>query len=234
MQIFEHKLNLYLYSFMARSNSYKKIKQIKNQLVVMSRIDFEIANRVYERLLLLGMDDEEVSFLLGKRNKYVFDILDPTEKNKFKTEQLDYLPTILKTSIQGLIPKKETSSEEIKIHASKTVYDHKMVYQFSEIKENGDETKPVIWTKRLKIGTPREVHTEVHHAVLKIYENGGFDVPRSALELFIEIENKLDSSFSPSDLQKSLSVLMTAKGKFQLIKRLNKKARYYYVKKTGE
>lgn len=214
---------------MPRSKSYKKTKQIKNQLVVMSRIDFEIAKRVYERLLLLGMDDEEVSFLLGKRNKYVFDILDPTEKNKFKTEQLDYLPTILKTSIQELVPEKENLSEQIKIYATKTVYDHKMVYQFSEIKENGDETKSITWTKRLKTCAPREIHTEVHYAVLKIYENGGFDIPRSALELFIEIENRLDSPFSPSDLQKSLSVLMTAKGKFQLIKRLNKKARYYYV-----
>jgi hypothetical protein len=216
---------------MTKSKSHKKTKQIKNQLVVMSRIDSEIAKGVYLRLLFLGMDDEELSFLLGKRNKYVFDILDPTEKNKFKTEQLDYLPTILRTSIQELVPKKANLSEEIKIQASKTVYDHKIVYQFSEVKENGDEAKPVVWTKKLKIGV-QKVHTAVHQAVLEIYENGGFDTPRSALDLFIEIEKDLSSPFSPRDLQKSLSVLMTAKGKFQFIKRLNKNARYYYVKRS--
>lgn len=147
---------------MSRTKSYKKKKHIENQLVVMSRIDFEIAKRVYERILDLGMDDEEVSFLMGKRNKYVFDILDPTEKDKFKTEQLDYLPTILKTSIQSLVP----------------------------------------------------------------------DRHRSALELYQKSENHFgEGAFYPSDLQKCLSVLMTAKGSHQLLKRVNVKARYYYVGK---
>ena len=216
---------------MSKSKSYKKIKHIDNQLVVMSRIDFEIAKRVYERALTLGMDDEEVSFLLGKRNKYVFDILDPTEKNKFKTEQLDYLPTILRTSIRELIPNDKGLHEEIKIMASKTVYDHKIVYQFTEL--DVKKPQPVVWTKKLETGTIRKVHDALHQCIMEFYEDGGFKNPVSSLEMFLNMEKILgQNSFAPSDLQKSLSVLMTAKGKLQLVKRVNINARYYYVEKA--
>lgn len=216
---------------MSKPKSYKKTKHIDNQLVVMSRIDFEIAKRVYERALALGMNDEEVSFLLGKRNKYVFDILDPTEKNKFKTEQLDYLPTILKTSIHELIPNYKGLHEEIKIMASKTVYDHKIVYQFTEL--DIEDPQPVVWTKKLKAGTIRKVQDDLHKRIMKFYESGGFKNPISSLALFLNTQKNLgQDSFSPSDLQKSLSVLMTAKGKLQLLKRVIINARYYYVEKA--
>lgn len=215
---------------MSKSKSYKKTKHLDNQLVVMSRIDFEIAKRVYQRALALGMNDEEVSFLLGKRNKYVFDILDPTEKNKFKTEQLDYLPTILKTSIRELIPSDRGLHEEIKIMASKTVYEHKIVYQFTEL--DVEDPQPVVWTKKLKTGSIKKVHEALHEWIMNFYENGGFKHPISSLKLFLELQKNLDQdSFSPSDLQKSLSTLMTAKGKLQLVKRVNINARYYYVEK---
>lgn len=215
---------------MSKSKSNKKIKHISNQLVVMSRIDFEIAKRVYERALALGINDEEVSFLLGKRNKYVFDILDPTEKNKFKTEQLDYLPTILRTSIRELIPTDRGLHEEIKIMASKTVYDHKIVYQFTEL--DVETPQPVVWTKKLKTGSIRKVHEVLHQYIIEFYENGGFKHPISSLALYIAAQEQLQQdSFSPTELQKSLSVLMTAKGKLQLIKRVNINARYYYVEK---
>lgn len=222
---------MYLYIIMSKSKSYKKTKHIENQLVVMSRIDFEIAKRVYERALELGMDDEEVSFLLGKRNKYVFDILDPTEKNKFKTEQLDYLPTILKTSIRELIPVGTGLHEEIKIIASKTVYDHKIVYQFTEL--DTEDPQPITWTKKLATGIIRKVHDDLHKHIIDFYEKGGFKKPVSSLKLFLDMEKVPDqSSFSPSDLQKSLSVLMSAKGNLQLIKRVIINARYYYVEKS--
>lgn len=215
---------------MSKSKSYKKTKHIDNQLVVMSRIDFEIAKRVYERALELGMDDEEVSFLLGKRNKYVFDILDPTEKNKFKTEQLDYLPTILKTSIRKLVPDLKDLSEEIKILASKTIYDHKIVYRFTELEV--ENAQPVVWVKKIRSGTIRKIHDELHQYLLKYYENGGFKKPISSLKLFQDTEKKLGKdSFTPADLQKSLSALMTAKGKLQLLKRVIINARYYYMEK---
>lgn len=217
---------------MSKSKSYKKTKHIDNQLVVMSRIDFEIAKRVYERALTLGMDDEEVSFLLGKRNKYVFDILDPTEKNKFKTEQLDYLPTILRTSIRELIPTDRGLHEEIKIMASKAVYEHKIVYQFTEL--DVETLQPVVWTKKLKIGSIRKVHEALHERIMEYYENGGFKLPISSLKLFLDLHKSHDqSSFTPSDLQKSLSTLMTAKGRLQILKRVSINVRYYYIENTG-
>lgn len=215
---------------MSKSKSYKKTKHLDNQLVVMSRIDFEIAKRVYQRALALGMNDEEVSFLLGKRNKYVFDILDPTEKNKFKTEQLDYLPTILRTSIRELIQLNKDAHEEIKIMASKTVYDHKIVYQFTEL--DVETPQPVVWTKKLKTGSIKKVHEALHEWIMNFYENGSFKYPISSLALYLAAQEQLgQDNFSPTELQKSLSVLITAKGRFQILKRVSINARYYYVEK---
>jgi hypothetical protein len=114
--------------------------------------------------------------------------------------------------------------------ASKTVYDHKIVYQFTEL--DVETSQPVVWTKKLKIGSIKKVHEVLHKRIMELYEKGGFKLPISSLQLFLDLQESLgQGSFSPSDLQKSLSALMTAKGKLQLIKRVNINARYYYVEK---
>lgn len=206
------------------------IKQVVDQLVLMSRIDFEIIKSVYFCYLELGMDDEEVSFLLGERNKYVFDLLDPTEKSKFKTEYLDYLPTILKSSMWELIADVPDLSGGVRLRASKFTYKSKIVYQFAELTDKNEEVNTLEWVKVVNTGKERILNPHVHEVVLNMYNNGGFHSPRSALDLFTKLEVVLgERSFSPSDLQKSLSVLMAEKSGLQYIKRVKIKGRYFYV-----
>ena len=211
------------------SKSYKKVKEIKDQLVIMSRIDFEIAKRVYERMQEIGMNDEEFSFLLGKRNKYFFDLLDPTEKNKFKTEQLDYIPTILDCSIRDLVPNEKHLPEQIKINASKINYDHKIVYNYSEINKNGTFSDKTTWTKKIAVGNRKAVNPALLTYIQELLDQGRLNHPLSALYIYLEAKNTLkEITFTPTDLQKCLSVLMTSKGKHQVIQRVIIQARYYY------
>lgn len=119
----------------------------------MSKIDFEIAWSVYNHFNVIAFADEEVSFLLGKRNSYVFDLLDPTEKDKFKTEQLDILPTILGVSIREIISNDINPDENINIKELKKVLPKKIVYEYiiNDDPEKGIFIKRIISGERKKV-----------------------------------------------------------------------------------
>jgi len=56
----------------------------------MARMDYVIIYRVIALLNERGMTDDELSFLLGKANNYVFGfIVKPSYKNRFTEDQLD-------------------------------------------------------------------------------------------------------------------------------------------------
>ena len=67
-------------------------------------MDYVIICRVVELLNECGMTDEELSFLLGKANNYVFGfIAKPSDKNRFTEDQLDVLPYLLSSTFRQLI-----------------------------------------------------------------------------------------------------------------------------------
>lgn len=177
----------------------------ENQIVVMSKMDFEIATLVYKRLLEIGMTDEELSFLLGKRNKYFFELLDPTEKNKFKTEQLDILPTILNTPIKKLVPNDLKPNETIKVGAVKKTYKSKIVYKYVIFLPDNTESEPVTIIKKIEKGNRKKVNQEVHDFIIKQIGNYSFNIPKNALELFLICKKGISTPFNPTDLQKSLA-----------------------------
>lgn len=187
-------------------------KPVKSSTVSMSRMDFEIAAQVYRCFTAIGLTDEEVSFLLGKRNKYVFDLLDPTEKDKFKTEQLDILPTILGNKIRDIVPNDIKPNENVNIKALKKVLPTKIVYEYVMVYPDNRESELVTITKKLMKGDRKKLHEQVHDLTLKLIEEGYFLVARNALELFLLYKDRLEVAFSPADLQKSLAVLMNKKG----------------------
>jgi len=217
---------------MTKTKNYKKLKHKESKLVVMSRIDFEIAKNVYERSIQIGLNDEEVSFLLGKRNKYFFDLLNPTEKAKFKTEQLDILPTILETSIKDIVPTNIKAGEEIKLKASKTQYAHKIRYEFTVLNADNETPHATVWEKKIRKGKIRQLHVDLHECLLLSITQGYFKVPRNALAIYLHIKANLEQPFSPADLQKSLSVLTSAKGKGRLLKREIVQAKYVYMENS--
>jgi len=73
--------------------------------VIMARMDYVIICRVIEQLNKMGMTDDELSFLLGKPNNYVFGfIFKPSDKNRFNEDQIDLLPYILNCNFTEIIP----------------------------------------------------------------------------------------------------------------------------------
>lgn len=64
--------------------------------VFISRMDYVIICQVIERLNEIGMEDDELSLLLGKPNNYVFGfIVKPSDKNRFHEDQIHLLPYLL-------------------------------------------------------------------------------------------------------------------------------------------
>lgn len=211
----------------------KKLRQNKSPMVIMSKMDYMIARNVYERSFETGFDDEEISFLMGKRNKYFFDLIDPTQKNKFKTEQLDILPAILSTTIKNIVPNDVKPDEEVKLKAVKTVFTDKIVYQHVIINTDGSESTPIIWTKKLHKGERRKANPELHSSVIELVDEGHFSKPRSSLELYNSLKINPNLSFHPSDLQKCLSILLRNEGGIPKLIRQNNDARYHYIKNQG-
>lgn len=191
-------------------------------------MDFRIAELVYQRFTAIGLTDEEVSFLLGKRNKYVFDLLDPTEKDKFKTEQLDVLPTILNTTIKDIIPNDIKPNETIRVKGEKKVSATKIVYEYVIVYLENTESESVTIVKKITKGNRKKVQPEVHALTLELIDVGHFSNPKNALELFLYYQEKLKLPFTPADLQKSLSLCLREAGRPALLKREVNEAKYFY------
>lgn len=189
-------------------------------------MDFEIARSVYNCFSAIGLTDEEVSFLLGKRNTYVFDLLDPTEKDKFKTEQLDILPAILGVGVRKIIPNDIKPDEYITIKGIKKVSDRKIVYEF--VIDGGAEN--CVFIKKIISGERKKINPQVHELTLKLIKEGCFLEPKNALELFLKYKAELRMGFTPAELQKSLAVCCRKQGEeLPLLKRENENARYVYL-----
>lgn len=193
-------------------------------------MDFEIAMQVYKHFTAIGLTDEEVSFLLGKRNKYVFDLLDPTEKNKFKTEQLDILPTILGNKIRDIIPNHIKPNENINVKAVKKELPTRVVYGYVIVYPDDTESDLVAITKKVIKGKRRKLNQPVHEFTLQLIQEGHFLESRNALELFLLYKDRLEVPFTPADLQKSLAVVMNKKRQDPpLLECKNEHARYGYI-----
>lgn len=203
-------------------------KPVKSSTVSMSRMDFRIAELVYQRFNAIGLTDEEVSFLLGKRNKYVFDLLDPTEKDKFKTEQLDILPTILNTTIRALVPNDIKPNETIRVKGEKKFSATKIIYEYVIVYVDNTESEPVTIVKKIIKGGRKKMHPEVQRLTLELIDADHFATAKNALELFLFYKEKLTIAFTPADLQKSLSLCLREDGKTPSLKREINEARYFY------
>lgn len=191
-------------------------------------MDFEIAMLVYKRFTTIGLTDEEVAFLLGKRNKYVFDLLNPTQKDKFKTEQLDILPTIIESTIRNIIPNHIKPDETIKLKAAKKVYASKIVYEYLILHNDNTESNPVTIVKEIKRGERKQIHSQVHHLTLELIQDGYFNEPKNALEIYLYFKKMLTVSFRPSDIQKSLAVCLRNEKGQAVLKQDIVNARYVY------
>jgi len=215
---------------MANTKKVKNDEIADTSLVKMSRMDFEIAKFVYEESLRKGIGTNEVSFLLGKKDAYFFDLLDPTDKNKFKTEQPDLLPAILDCTIRQIIPNDIQPDEQVTIIGKKMVRDTKqyktITYTFT-VEYKNELTEDFIWKKKEIKGERSKENKLVTSTLLDLLNDGYFKAPKYALTIYLLLLDKLDKSFTVKDIQTSLAIL-SRENKKPVLERGEERSRFIY------
>ncbi|TJZ53594.1 hypothetical protein FAZ15_16295 [Sphingobacterium olei] len=170
--------------------------------VIMSRMDYVIICQVIERLNEIGMSDDELSFLLGKANNYVFGfIIKPSDKNRFNEDQIDLLPYILGCPFSKIIPN-STEPGNIQLYHTGGIPDEG--YKgFSHIvySPSGEGTR-IIWKKK---NAPKGSTRKTNKALLDLLKRwiieGYFDQKRDALEIYKKLNAERDAMFQISELE---------------------------------
>jgi|GEM_PF-458374 len=189
-----------------------------SSFVNVSRMDYELVCNVLQLLLETGMDDEEFSFLLGKRNQYLFDVIDPRKKQKLKTDQADPLAAIFSKLHREIIPLDVGPGEMIQLHhATRNVEDNDksktVTYSHMIYPPEGDKGKKIIWKKTFVKGGRHKINTAVLAFLEKKVASGYFRKPRLALPLYIELKEVLAAgSFTAMDLERAIAKLLRNNG----------------------
>ncbi|SFC84091.1 Ribosomal protein S18 acetylase RimI [Parapedobacter composti] len=196
----------------------KSVRKPASSYVNISRMDYELVCNVLLLLEETGMDDEEISFLLGKRNQYFFKLIDPRKKQKLKTDQADPLAPIFGKPHNQIIPLNVAPGEMIQLHhATRTVDEDEKskTVTFSHIvyPEDGGDGKRVIWQKTSVKGERYKIKSEVLSFLKAKVSAGYFSKPRLALPLYLEMKRTLEPrSFAAMDLERALAKLLRGKG----------------------
>lgn len=174
------------------------------------RIDFEILARFYEICKKKKISEREVSFLMGKVNKYFSKILNPFFKEHIKTEYLDILPAIASTGIRKIIPNNLAPKETIDIHGIHDYYKDNFTeldyYKFTVTYKDGT-TKNYRWKIEVKKGGRSKVNHELLEILKTLVSRGYFNKPKFALTIYLLIKKNYKSAFTPLELQIALSKL---------------------------
>ncbi|WP_398455849.1 hypothetical protein AB3466_06720 [Sphingobacterium thalpophilum] len=174
------------------------------------RIDFEILVNFYEICKKKKISEREISFLMGKVNKYFSEILNPFIKKHIKTEYLDILPAIAATRIRKIIPNNLTPKETIDIHGThlhqKNEHSELDYYKFTVTYKDGT-TKNYRWKIEVKKGRRSKVNDELLEILKTLISRGYFDKPKFALTIYLLIKKNYKSAFTPLELQIALAKL---------------------------
>lgn len=173
----------------------------------MARMDYVIICRVITLLNECGMTDDELSFLLGKANNYVFSfIVKPSDKNRFTEDQLDLLPFILNCKFSDIIP---NGTEKGSIHLYHTKRFDNEYKGFSHIiyDDAGKGTR-IIWQKKNPPkGSTRKTNEKLLDLLKEWVNDGYFDKKRTSLDIYKLLIASKNISFRISDLEKCLMIL---------------------------
>lgn len=174
----------------------------------MSRMDYVIICQVIERLNEIDMRDDELSFLLGKPNNYVFSfIIKPSDKNRFNEDQLDLLPFLLQCPFSKIIVN-GTKAGNVQLYHTKAI-DEDDYKGFSHIiySEKGEGTR-IIWKKKnAPKGSTRKTNKPLLELLKVWIEQGYFDRQVSALEIFNNLKAESSIKFRVSDIEKCMKIL---------------------------
>lgn len=174
----------------------------------MARMDYVIICRVIEQLNRIGMSDDELSFLLGKPNNYVFGfIVKPSDKNRFNEDQIDLLPYILNCTFSTVIPN-GTEPGNIQLYHTKAI-DDASYKGFSHIiySDQGEGTR-IIWRKKKAAkGSTRKTNQELLVLLKRWIDEGYFEQKRTALEIYKRLNTEFTIVFQVGELEKCLKIL---------------------------
>lgn len=166
-------------------------------------MDFETASFAFERSTEIGLPPAEVSFLLGKKDAYFFDLLNPTDKNKLKTEQPDLLPAILDCKIRQIIPNDVQPDEQVTITGAKTIRntkDYKIITYRLTVEYNDKSSENLE-----KEGEKSKEYGAVTSYLLKLIKKGHFDQPKLALTIYLLLQENLEAAFTAKRHSNQLS-----------------------------
>lgn len=176
--------------------------------MIMSRMDYVVICQVIERLNEIDMGDDELSFLLGKPNNYVFSfIIKPSDKNRFNEDQIDLLPFLLDCPFSKIIVN-GTKAGNIQLFHTKAI-DEDGYKGFSHItySEKGEGTR-IIWKKKnAPKGSTRKTNKPLLELLKFWIEQGYFDKKVSGLEIFKRLKSESAIGFRVSDIEKCMKIL---------------------------
>ncbi|MBE8719341.1 hypothetical protein [Sphingobacterium pedocola] len=182
--------------------------------VIMSRMDYAIICQVIEQLNEIGMTDDELSFLLGKANNYVFGfIIKPGDKNRFNEDQIDLLPYILGCPFSKIIPN-GTQPGNIQLYHTGGIPDHGYKGFSHIVYFPSGEGIRIIWKKKnAPKGSTRKTNKGLLDLLKRWIEKKFFNKKRDGLEIYKKIKTESNISFTVSELEKCLKILCSSRHK---------------------
>jgi len=177
----------------------------------MARMDYVIICQVIALLNQQGMTDDELSFLLGKANNYVFGfIVKPGDKNRFTEDQLDLLPFILRCTFREIIPN-GTPKGNIQLYHTQRIDDDYKGFSHITYASTGEGTR-IIWKKKkAPKGSTRKTNDKLLNLLKQWAGSGYFAKKRTGLEIYKEIGTESEITFRVSELEKCLKTLCGSK-----------------------
>ncbi len=185
----------------------------------MSRMDYAIISRVIEILIQKGITDEELSFLLGKPNNYVFGfVMKPSDKNRFTEDHLDLLPYLLGCKFSDIFPA-DTESGSISLYGTGKVKDDNYKAFKHTINIDGEYRQIIYRKKKKDEGTFRKNNIPLLSLIERWIDEGYFAIGQDALQINKRAKQEVSFTYTVSDLEKCLKVLSGTK-KARLIREM--------------
>ncbi len=188
----------------------ESVRKKDGPIVTISHMDYHIICQVIDLMTGIGMDDEELSFLLGKPNNYVFSfIANPNDKNKFKSDQVDLLPYLLNCYFSDLFSNNCPKGNIQLFHSQKINTDEEKGFSHITYDNNGKGTR-IIWTKKKnEKGAFRKTNKNLIDLLIKWINEGILDLPTSSIDIWKKLKSEAQFTFVISDLEKCIKILST-------------------------
>ncbi|WP_205600305.1 hypothetical protein [Sphingobacterium luzhongxinii] len=177
-------------------------------------MEFEILSNIYAICKKKKVSEREISFLMGKDNKYFAKHINPFTKEQIMTEYLDSLRSIASTSFQRIVPNHVKAKETIDIVGTHYTYSddtiEKIQYKFT-VTYMDKTSKNFRWYIEIPKGERSVVNKELLEILKKMVTEKYFDTPKYALTIHLYLKKKYKSKFTALELQIALAKLCNAK-----------------------